>query len=122
MTSAHRVATADRYDAIPADPNGTAVLLLAGSSGRIERERAELLARPGARARAIRWFGGEGQRPHPHEVPLELFTTQIEQLPSGSRGLSPEHPTLTCPDDASTGNLRRADSAPTAHHLRNCRR
>lgn len=56
------------------------VLLLAGSSGRLERERAELLASTGAHVRAIRWFGGVGQRPAPHEVPLELFMEQIEAL------------------------------------------
>lgn len=28
----------------------------------------------------MRWFGGEGQRPAPHEVPIELFIEQIEQL------------------------------------------
>ena len=74
------VASEDRFDAVPAEPNGTAVLLLAGSSGRVERERAELLSWTGARVRAIRWFGGADQRPSPHEVPLELFAGQIEEL------------------------------------------
>lgn len=78
------VAPEDRYDAYPAGPCGTAVLLLAGSSGRIERERADLLAVHGARVRAVRWFGGAGQRPAPHEVPLELFVEQIEELRSRS--------------------------------------
>ncbi|WP_298864851.1 alpha/beta fold hydrolase [uncultured Microbacterium sp.] len=71
---------ADLYDAEPAESNGTAVLLLAGSSGRIESARADLLSTTGARVRAIRWFGGIGQRPAPHEVPLELFIEQIEVL------------------------------------------
>jgi len=71
---------ADVFDAHPAAPNGTAVLLLAGSSGRVETERARLLAAHGARVRAMRWFGGAGQRPVPHEVPLELFVEQIELL------------------------------------------
>ncbi|MDT0157197.1 alpha/beta fold hydrolase [Microbacterium sp. ARD32] len=74
------VASEDRFEAVPAAPNGTGVLLLAGSSGRVERERAELLATTGARVRAIRWFGGEGQRPSPHEVPVELFASEIESL------------------------------------------
>ncbi|CAH0160470.1 acyl-CoA thioester hydrolase/BAAT C-terminal domain-containing protein [Microbacterium foliorum] len=70
----------DTYDALPAHPRGTAVLLLAGSSGRLESARADLLSRRGARVRAIRWFGGVGQRPVPHEVPIELFIDQIELL------------------------------------------
>lgn len=74
------LAAEDRHDAAPAAPNGTAVLLLAGSSGRVEHERADLLASTGARVRAMRWFGGAGQRPAPHEVPLELFAEQIEIL------------------------------------------
>lgn len=74
------LAAADRFDALPAAPNGTGVLLLAGSSGRIEAARAELLATHGVRVRAMRWFGGEGQRPAPHEVPIELFAEQIELL------------------------------------------
>jgi dienelactone hydrolase len=83
MTS-HRHRTlldrADLHDAFPEAPTGTAVLLLAGSSGRIETERAELLARYGARTRAIRWFGGVEQRPAPHEVPIESFIDQLELL------------------------------------------
>lgn len=74
------VAPSDRYDAYPEVPNGTAILLLAGSSGRVEAERADLFARHGARVRAIRWFGGAGQRPSPHEVPIELFTDQLDLL------------------------------------------
>lgn len=70
----------DTYDALPVHPRGTAVLLLAGSSGRLESARADLLSRRGARVRAIRWFGGVGQRPAPHEVPIELFIDQIELL------------------------------------------
>ncbi|WP_205814210.1 acyl-CoA thioester hydrolase/BAAT C-terminal domain-containing protein [Microbacterium sp. K24] len=71
---------ADLHDAHPECASGTAVLLLAGSSGRIENERADLLAQHGARVRAIRWFGGVGQRPAPHEVPIELFIEQLELL------------------------------------------
>ncbi|MFK3676624.1 acyl-CoA thioester hydrolase/BAAT C-terminal domain-containing protein [Microbacterium sp. NPDC090218] len=71
---------ADRHDAFPDAPCGTAVLLLAGSSGRVESERADLLARHGARVRSIRWFGGVGQRPAPHEVPIEMFIDQLDLL------------------------------------------
>lgn len=75
-----QVSDADRHDAFPQTPSGGGVLLLAGSSGRIERERAELLAAHGIRARAIRWFGGAGQRAAPHEVPLELFIGELDAL------------------------------------------
>ncbi|WP_217182821.1 alpha/beta fold hydrolase [Streptomyces sp. AC495_CC817] len=80
MTGVDAVAPEDRYDAHPVAPCGTGVLLLAGSSGRIETARADLLAAHGARVRAIRWFGGAGQRPSPHEVPVELFLAQLEAL------------------------------------------
>ena len=71
---------ADRHDAFPEVPCGTAVLLLTGSSGRVEAGRAQMLARHGARVRAIRWFGGSGQRPAPHDVPIETFIDQVELL------------------------------------------
>ena len=74
------IASDDVYDAFPERPCGTAVLLLAGSSGRLESARADLLGHRGARVRAIRWFGGIGQRPAPHEVPIEMFIDQIELL------------------------------------------
>lgn len=83
MTTPRRHASVphtDRHDAFPEVPCGTAVLLLAGSSGRVESQRADLLARHGARVRAIRWFGGVGQRPAPHEVPIELFIDQLDLL------------------------------------------
>lgn len=83
MTTPRRRASVeptDRHDAFPGVPCGTAVLLLAGSSGRVEVERADLLARHGARVRAIRWFGGAGQRPAPHEVPIEMFVDQLDLL------------------------------------------
>ncbi|MFC7620554.1 acyl-CoA thioester hydrolase/BAAT C-terminal domain-containing protein [Microlunatus sp. GCM10028923] len=64
----------------PDRPGGTAVLVLAGSSGRVETGRAELLARSGAIAESIRWFGGPGQQPGPWEVPLELFQARVSEL------------------------------------------
>ena len=71
---------ADIFSASPARPCGTGVLVLAGSSGRIERDRAALLAGHGAEALSIRWFGGVGQRPAPHEVPLETFLLALDQV------------------------------------------
>ncbi|MGF6824095.1 dienelactone hydrolase [Microbacterium sp. ZKA21] len=71
---------ADRHVAIPVTPTGAGVLVLAGSSGRIESDRAELFARHGVRAHAIRWFGGAGQRRVPREVPLELFLDEVALL------------------------------------------
>jgi hypothetical protein len=60
---------------------GTAgVLVLAGSSGRVDVDRARLLARHGALALALRWFGGEGQPPGICEVPLETFTAAVDRL------------------------------------------
>ncbi|MDO0929845.1 acyl-CoA thioester hydrolase/BAAT C-terminal domain-containing protein [Streptomyces sp. TG1A-8] len=59
------------------------VLVLAGSSGRIERERARILAQQGIAALAIRWFGGPGQSPGICEVPLETFTAAVDFLRLG---------------------------------------
>ncbi|MDN5725864.1 MAG: hypothetical protein L0G99_08040 [Propionibacteriales bacterium] len=73
----------DGVDVITGHPQrecGTAVLVLAGSSGRVDVSRAELFARHGAVATVMRWFGGAGQQPRPYEVPLELFFTALDQL------------------------------------------
>ncbi|MFF7341972.1 acyl-CoA thioester hydrolase/BAAT C-terminal domain-containing protein [Streptomyces sp. NPDC008163] len=64
----------------PAHGSDVGVLVLAGSSGRIERQRARVLARQGVTALAIRWFGGPGQSPGICEVPLETFTTAVDVL------------------------------------------
>jgi dienelactone hydrolase len=58
----------------------TGVLVLAGSSGRIDSNRARLLARHGALALALRWFGGPGQPPGICEIPLETFTIAVDWL------------------------------------------
>lgn len=58
----------------------TGVLCLAGSSGRVDTDRARLLAGLGAVTESIQWFGGPGQQPAPFEVPLELFGARIEAL------------------------------------------
>jgi hypothetical protein len=65
---------------VPASPSGTGVLVLSGSSGRIEVERDRLLADAGATALALRWFGGPGQQPGTFEVPLETFVSALDVL------------------------------------------
>ena len=61
-------------------PSSTGVLVLAGSSGRVDIERARLLAQHGALALALQWFGGPGQSPGICEIPLETFTAAIDWL------------------------------------------
>ncbi|MGW7426118.1 acyl-CoA thioester hydrolase/BAAT C-terminal domain-containing protein [Streptomyces sp. NPDC054813] len=62
------------FIAEPLEGGGSAgVLVLSGSSGRIERERCRLFARAGVVAATVRWFGGPGQPPGICEVPLETF-------------------------------------------------
>lgn len=56
------------------------VLVLAGSSGRIEYQRARLFARHGVTALSIRWWGGAGRPPGICEIPLETFTAAIDLL------------------------------------------
>jgi pimeloyl-ACP methyl ester carboxylesterase len=73
---------ADTYWARPEHPCGTGVLVLAGSSGRLDIGRADVLAGARATALAIRWFGGEGQPAVPCEVPLETFVDAIDLLAS----------------------------------------
>lgn len=63
-----------------ATPCGVGLLLLAGSSGRVDVDRAALLARHGATVLAIRWFGGPGQSPGPYDVPLELVVDAVDRL------------------------------------------
>lgn len=75
------LAWADGLLALPEDePPASAVLVLSGSSGRIERERARLLARSGCAALTFRWFGGAGQPSGICEVPLETFRPALDQL------------------------------------------
>jgi acetyl esterase/lipase len=64
----------------PARGSDIGVLVLAGSSGRVERERARILAEQGMTALSIRWFGGPGQSPGICEIPLEIFTTAVDFL------------------------------------------
>ncbi|NPC96976.1 alpha/beta fold hydrolase [Nocardioides sp. zg-DK7169] len=55
-------------------------MVLAGSSGRVDSARAELLARHGVLAESIRWFGGAGQNEGPWEIALELFLERVDDL------------------------------------------
>jgi uncharacterized protein len=56
------------------------VVVLTGSSSRVDVARARLFARHGALAVALRWFGGPGQPPGICEVPLETFTAAVDWL------------------------------------------
>ncbi len=66
----------------PADGgNGTGVLVLSGSSGRVERDRARLLASAGVSAAlTYRWFGGDGRPAGIWEHPLESFAPAVASL------------------------------------------
>ncbi len=70
----------EQHLATPASPNGTGVLVLSGSSGRVEVARANLLAGQGVLALTYRWFGATGQPPGICEYPLELFEPAIDLL------------------------------------------
>ncbi len=65
---------------IPDSSSGIAALVLAGSSGRVDSARAELLARHGVIAESIQWFGGPGQNEGPWDIPLELFLERVADL------------------------------------------
>lgn len=68
------------FHAAPAHGSRTGVLVLAGSSGRIEEERCRLLAGQGLSALSVQWFGGPGQPPGICEVPLETFVSALGWL------------------------------------------
>ncbi|WP_371775664.1 acyl-CoA thioester hydrolase/BAAT C-terminal domain-containing protein [Streptomyces sp. NBC_01438] len=77
------------FRAAPAHGSDAGVLVLSGSSGRIEEERCRLLAREGLAALSIRWFGGPGQPPGICEVPLETFGSALDRLRAeGARRIS----------------------------------
>ncbi|MDC5697277.1 alpha/beta fold hydrolase [Intrasporangium calvum] len=61
---------------------GTGALVLAGSSGRIDTGRVDMLAARGVTAMGLRWFGGDGLPAVPVEVPLEYFTEAIDLIAS----------------------------------------
>jgi pimeloyl-ACP methyl ester carboxylesterase len=65
---------------IPENPTGDGVLVLAGSSGRVDEDRARVFASEGCVAESIRWFGGPGQHGSPWEIPVETFVERIDEL------------------------------------------
>jgi hypothetical protein len=65
---------------LPDEPTGVGALVLAGSSGRVDSARVELLADHGVVAESIQWFGGPGQHDGPWEIPLELFLDRVADL------------------------------------------
>ncbi|MET2830101.1 acyl-CoA thioester hydrolase/BAAT C-terminal domain-containing protein [Mesorhizobium shangrilense] len=58
----------------------TGVVVLSGSSGRVDIARARLFAGERASALALQWFGGEGQVPGICEIPLETFSAATDFL------------------------------------------
>src|SRR4030095_16055545 len=64
----------------PAEQTGWGVVVLAGSSGRVDVARARLFGGLGTVCIAVRWFGGERQPPGICEVPLEVFTRATDRL------------------------------------------
>lgn len=60
----------------------TGVIVLSGSSGRVDTDRAALFAKAGANALALRWFGAVGQSPGICEIPLETFFSATAYLVS----------------------------------------
>lgn len=65
---------------VPDRGSGVGVLILAGSSGRVDSTRTQLLARHGAVAESIQWFGAPGQHEGPWEIPIELFLGRVAEL------------------------------------------
>ncbi|MBM7520385.1 alpha/beta hydrolase family protein [Nocardioides nitrophenolicus] len=64
----------------PDEQRGVGALVLGGSSGRVDDQRARLLADQGVLAESIRWFGGPGQHDGPWEIPLETFAARAVAL------------------------------------------
>jgi uncharacterized protein len=64
----------------PEPRSGLGVVVLSGSSGRVDVGRASLFAATGAVGLALRWFGGAGQTPSICTVPLETFTPATDKL------------------------------------------
>lgn len=64
----------------PSQRRDLGVLVLHGSSGKADIERALMFARLDASALALRWFGGDRQSPGICEIPLEHFSRAIDLL------------------------------------------
>ena len=65
---------------VPDSEARAGALVLAGSSGRVDSDRARVLAEAGVLAESIRWFGGPGQNEGPWEIQLEVFLDRVAQL------------------------------------------
>lgn len=59
-----------------------ALLVLGGSSGRVEEQRARVLAGHGIAALAVPWFGAAGLPDTPRRVPLEVLLPHLNRLAS----------------------------------------
>lgn len=66
--------------ACPDEASGLGVLVLTGSSGRVDVDGARRFAERGTVALAQRWWGGEGQAPGINLIPLEVFIRGIDRL------------------------------------------
>ncbi len=66
---------------VPDDrPPRGAVLVLSGSSGRVQTDRCRVLADHGLAALSIRWFGAAPQPATLGEVPVESFAPHLDRL------------------------------------------
>jgi len=63
-----------------ANDRRTGVVVLSGSSGRIDTDRATLFAEAGTSALALQWFGGENQPPGICEIELETFVRATDLM------------------------------------------
>lgn len=64
----------------PSNRSKWGIIVISGTSGRLDIGRARLFAQQGVTALAQRWFGGEAQSPGICEIPLETFTAAIDRL------------------------------------------
>ena len=71
-----RLCLPDGSDAAP----DLALLVLSGSSGRVEEQRARVLAAHGIAALAAPWFGAPGLPATPRRVPLETLLPHLDRL------------------------------------------
>ncbi len=64
----------------PAEPTGLGLIVITGSSGRVDVERAALFASRGATVLAQQWWGGEGQAKGINLIALEVLSHGIDRL------------------------------------------
>lgn len=62
--------------------SSTGVVVLGGSSGRVDTVRVSLFAEAGAHALALQWFGGVEQSPGICQIPIETFIEATDFLVS----------------------------------------